>query len=389
MRGKVMRTSLVGWTLSFGATFAAASAGCGGGAAEPVVQETAGEEDTTPRSTFTGTWNGERFDARWAALGWQWPGGWTVFLSDRPPNEGDVGLPVEATYVELRFGDSLQPVATEAGRTMTPFVTVAPNADGSTTPYEGEATSTVSLTDVTMTGTFDPESPTPQTVGTATLELNASFASDASHAAGELRGRGEIPIVFLGAPHAACMNAGPAPTDYTWAEEPNLRQAPSTPLHGNVRGRAFDPTSIFFERRTTSSEEEWAMMISTEPTIGSAGVDHETLTIRFDSRAAPRSLDARDGLGRWLLAGLRGPGHDELERRQRVRARAHALAGGALYAGRGRAACAPRHGLGPHHRRLPRLRGEREQLGRRHVHERSDRDAELRVSDARHLRRRP
>ena len=50
---------------------------------------------------------------------------------DRPPNEGDVGLPVEATYVELRFGDSQQPVATDAGRTMTPFVTVAPNADGS------------------------------------------------------------------------------------------------------------------------------------------------------------------------------------------------------------------------------------------------------------------
>lgn len=303
MRG--IDTRLACW-IGIGAWVALCGSGCGGAAAEPVVQETSGEE-VTPRSTFSGTWNGARFDARWAALGWQWPGGWTVFLSDRPPNEGDVGLPVEATSIELRFGDSREPASTEAARTMTPYVTVAPNPDGSTTPYEGEATSTVSLTDVTMTGSFDPQSPTPQIVGSATLELSATFAADPNHAAGELRGRGGIPIVFLGAPHAACVNAAPAATDFTWAEAPNLRQAPSTPLHGSVRGRAFEPASIYFERRASSGEDEWSLILSTAPGLGFSGVEHETLTVRLD-RAPRRGRVSRamaTGGGYWqACAGL-------------------------------------------------------------------------------------
>ncbi len=304
MRGWLVRTNDVTRVLSLaaiGAVTSIGALGCGGGAAEPVAEETTGAEEDAPRTTFSGTWNGERFDAQWVALGWQWPGGWTVFLSDRPPNEGDVGLPVDANYVELRFGDTSQPVATEAGQTMTPFVTVAPNADGSTTPYEGEATSMVQLTEVSMTGSYDPSGSTPQTVGTATLELDASFGADASHAAGNLRGRGSIPIVFLGAPHVACRDAQPAPTDYTWAEAPNLRQVPSGPVHGNVRGRAFTPASIFFERRTTNGEEEWAMLMSTETNIGFPGVEHETLTIRFD-RAPRRGRSTRamaSGGGYW------------------------------------------------------------------------------------------
>ncbi|MFO0712818.1 MAG: hypothetical protein U0353_23395, partial [Sandaracinus sp.] len=145
---------------------------------------------------------------------------------------------------------------------------------------------TVGLSAVTMSSAYDPSGSTPQTVGTATLDLDATFPADASHAAGNLRGQGEIPIVFLGAPHAGCRDVQPAPTDYTWTEEPNLRHVPSGPVHGNVRGRAFSPASLFFERRTTSSEEEWSMILSTEPTIGSPGVEHETLTLRFDR--APR-----------------------------------------------------------------------------------------------------
>jgi len=110
-----MRARRAGWLGTMVGASSLLIASCGGGAAEPVVDETAGAEDPTPRSAFTGTWNGARFDARWAALGWQWPGGWTVFLSDRPPNEGDVGLPVDATYVELRFGDPRHPAATDPG----------------------------------------------------------------------------------------------------------------------------------------------------------------------------------------------------------------------------------------------------------------------------------
>ncbi|MFO0712812.1 MAG: hypothetical protein U0353_23365 [Sandaracinus sp.] len=326
MRGKPMRTNLVGLTLSIGASFVALG-GCGGGAAEPVAEETTGAEDPTPRATFSGTWNGERIDARWAALGWQWPGGWTVFLSDRPPNEGDVGLPVDATYVELRFGDALEPTATEPGHTMTPFVTVAPNPDGSTTPYEGEGSATVGLSAVTMSTAYDPSGSTPQTVGTATLDLDATFPADASHAAGNLRGQGEIPIVFLGAPHAGCRDVQPAPTDYTWAEEPNLRHVPSGPVHGNVRGRAFSPASLL-----RASHDEQRRGVVDDPlhrahdrlARGRARDAHAALR----SRAATRTRDPRDGLGRRLLAGLRGPRHHELERRQRVRARDHALAGG-------------------------------------------------------------
>lgn len=298
-----MRGSRAGWMGLVLGTASLGLLGCGGGAAEPVAEATTGDEDTSPRATFSGTWNGARFDARWAALGWQWPGGWTVFLSDRPPNEGDVGLPVEATYVELRLGDTREPTATEPGHPVTPYVTVAPNADGSTTPYEGEATATAALTAITMTGTFDPESPTPQTVGSAQLELDATFAADASHAAGSLRGRGEIPIVFLGAPHLACRDAQPAPTDFTWTDVPNLRQLPDGPLHGNARGRAFTPANTFFERRSTSEGEEWTLVMSTEPQIGMPGVEHETLTVRFD-RAPRRGRSTRaiaSGGGYWQV----------------------------------------------------------------------------------------
>ena len=85
MRG--IDTRLACW-IGIGAWVALGGSGCGGAAAEPVAQETSGEE-VTPRSTFSGTWNGARFDARWAALGWQWPGGWTVCWSKCRLHAGD------------------------------------------------------------------------------------------------------------------------------------------------------------------------------------------------------------------------------------------------------------------------------------------------------------
>lgn len=278
------------------------SSSCGGGAREPEPSTTAGAEET-PRATFSGTWSGRRFDATWAALAWQWPGGWTVILSDRAPREGETGLPVEATYVELPFGDTREPAETEPGHPVTPHVTVAPDPDGSTTPYEGEATATAVLTQVSMTGTFDPSGTTPQTVGSARLELDATFGADANRPSGRLAGRGEIPIVFLGAPHAACVAAGPAPTDFTWSDVPNLRAVPDAPVHGSAQGRAFEPASVYFERRATADGEEWSLVLTTATEPGTPGVDHETLTVRLD-RAPRRGRITRamaSGGGYWQV----------------------------------------------------------------------------------------
>lgn len=280
-----------------------ALAGCGGSREPEPVVGSAGAEEPAQRATFHGTWNGARYDAHWVALAWQWPEGWGVFLSDRGPNEGEVGLPVGATYVQIRLGDAREPAAVEPGRQMTPTVVVAPNRDGSITPYEGEASATITLEDVRFTSAFDPEGSMPQTVGSATLEIDATFGADASHREGSLRGRGTIPIVFLGTPHVACRDAQPPATDFTWTETPDLRQIPAAPVHGDARGHAFTPASIFFERRMGRNGEEWSLVMSTEPSIGVPGIEHETLTVRFD-RAPRRGRSTRtlaSGGGYWQV----------------------------------------------------------------------------------------